>query len=235
MSKKLSTEEFIEKAKSIHGDKYDYSEVVYFDNRTKVKIICPIHNVFEQKPIDHLSHCECPKCSNRYIISTHEFIEKAKNIHNDNYDYSLVNYIATKVKVEIICRIHKSFWQAPANHLLGQGCPKCVGKYMDNELFKEKANRIHNNKYDYSLVEYKNNKSKVKIICLIHNIFEQIPNSHLSGQGCPHCYGTPKKTGSQFIIDAQKIHDNKYDYSLVEYSGNKNKVKIICPTHNVFK
>ena len=101
--------------------------------------------------------------------------------------------------------------------------------------FIEKAKRIHGDKYDYSLVKYIGNKIKVNIICSKHSIFQQTPNSHLNGSGCPKCYGTPQKTTNQFIIDANYIHRNKYDYSLVKYTDNKTKIEIICLKHGKFE
>ena len=98
------------------------------------------------------------------------FIEKAKNIHKDKYDYSKVEYIDSKTKICIICPKHGEFWQTPANHLKGRGCPKCSFKKMSDlklkttNKFIEDAKNIHGDKYDYSKVEYKDNKTKVCII-----------------------------------------------------------------------
>ena len=82
MPKKLTTEEFIEKAKQIHGDKYDYSLTEYKSNKKKVKIICPIHGVFEQRPLNHLQGCGCIKCSGLEKLTTDEFIKRSKQISN---------------------------------------------------------------------------------------------------------------------------------------------------------
>jgi len=129
--KRLTTEEFINKSKEVHGDKYDYSRVNYINNRTKVEIICPIHDSFWQIPASHNDLGNgCPECglikrSDSRTLTTPEFIEKAKEIHNDNYDYSRVNYINNITKVEIICLTHNSFFQKPSNHLVGQGCNIC--------------------------------------------------------------------------------------------------------------
>ena len=100
--------------------------------------------------------------------------------------------------------------------------------------FINKANLIHNNKYDYSKVEYVNSSTKVCIICPKHGEFWQTPRSHLIGQGCPLCNGTFKLTNQEFIEKANKIHNNKYDYSKVEYVNNSTKVCIICPKHGEF-
>ena len=128
--KRSTTEEFIQRARAIHGDKYDYSLVDYKNNKTKVKIICPIHGIFEQKPLSHLSGNNCPQCSSlengkKQTFTNIEFIEKAKEIHGDKYDYSLVDYKTAHNKVSIICKKHGVFEQIAYRHLDGSGCPSC--------------------------------------------------------------------------------------------------------------
>ena len=122
----------------------------------------------------------------RQGLTTELFIHKAKNIHGNKYNYSLVNYINNKTKIKIICPVHGIFKQSPHGHLSGNGCDKCA-KYSTTEEFIDKSIHIHNDKYDYSLVKYINNKTKVKIICIEHGIFEQKPSHHLLGSGCPTC------------------------------------------------
>jgi hypothetical protein len=189
---------FIKECKKIHIDKYDYSLVNYINNKTKVKIICPEHGVFEQcknhnfifevRPDIFLQNRTlCPKCKN-FIFDNETFIKKSKIIHGDKYDYSLVNYINTETKVKIICQKHGEFQQTPHNHLNGNSCPSCVkNKKLSTNDFIEKSKKIHNDKYDYSLVNYINYKTKVKIICPEHGLFEQKSDIHLSGCGCSKC------------------------------------------------
>lgn len=131
MSQKLTTEEFIKKAREVHGDKYDYSKVEYVDNKTKVCIICPIHGEFWQSPEKHLSSQGCKKCHHESIakqfrLGKDKFVEKATAIHNGFYDYSAVEYVNSHTKVQIICPIHGVFPQDPASHLRGHGCPFCA-------------------------------------------------------------------------------------------------------------
>jgi len=192
----MKTKENILKFKKIHGDKYDYSLVNYVNNKTKVKIICPIHGIFEQTPKHHKNGYGCKKCKIDKGVyytkrkSTNQFIEESKKIHGDKYDYSLVDYKNNKTKVKIICPEHGVFEQTPLQHLtLKQNCKKCVVDSYKNGrfLFIEKSRKIHGDKYDYSLVNYVNNKTKVKIICPIHGVFEQRPDSHLNGQNCYKC------------------------------------------------
>jgi superfamily II DNA or RNA helicase len=293
------TNKFIDKARTIHGDRYDYSKVEYVNNTTKVKIVCSIHGEFEQSPSNHYKGQNCPRCVNKHQMSSEEFIKKYKssefydsnydlskinytginnnilvidtvletehNIspfnllngvkcgfrnvvdktnyfikksnlkHGDKYDYSMVNYEKNKGKVKILCPEHGEFEQQPSNHLQGYGCPKCSGVFMDNAFFIDKAKKKHGDRYEYSLVEYINNSIKVKIVCPEHGVFFQNPNSHLSGAGCPKCSGNAKYDDESLIISFKEKHGDKYDYSLVKYSGVDNKIKIICPEHGEFE
>jgi len=169
-------------------------------------------------------------------LTTEEFIKRSESVHQKTYDYSLTKYINARTKVEIICKEHGVFSQRPDYHLAGGGCKKCVSDNQKNTIgnFITKSNEIHDNKYDYSLAEYINAITKVKIICKEHGVFIQKPNDHLSGYGCPICAGNIKSNVKEFIIKSNEIHDNKYDYSLVNYSNAHSKVKIICKEHGLF-
>ena len=128
-------ENFIERARNIHGHKYDYSKVEYIKAKEKVCIICPIHGEFWQKPDSHLSGAKCPKCSHQsYKYTTEEFIEIARKIHGDKYDYSKVEYINRLTPVCIICPIHGEFWQKPREHFKGKGCQKCNESILEKEI-----------------------------------------------------------------------------------------------------
>lgn len=250
MPKRKTKEEFIKDAREKHEGKYDYSKVDYVNAKTKVCIICPGHGEFWQTPTNHLSGKGCPTCgaenrSEKKSSTKEKFIEKAKEKHGDKYDYSKVKYITCDTKVCIICPGHGKFWQTPANHTQGKGCPKCKGDKLrerrtsTKEEFIKKANEKHNDKYDYSKVHYVNNATKVCIICPEHGEFLQTPANHLVGQGCPTCgfensLEKNSLTKEDFIKKANEIHDDKYDYSKVEYVNSKTKVCIICPEHGEF-
>jgi hypothetical protein len=246
---KLNTDEFIKKAKLIHGEKYDYSKVNYITAKNKVLITCKKHGDFEQLPYNHLNGKECIRCSyeQRAINNStglNEFIKRAKLIHGDKYDYSKVNYIKNSTEVTIICPIHGEFKQTPQSHLKSgsYGCRQCsfIGsgnkRKLTNETFVIKAIDKHQNKYEYnSPIEDK----KIKIICPVHGEFIQDIHNHLSGKGCKKC-SIEKNTESQKLklsdfIDKSNIkHNFKYDYSLTNYKKLKEKVKIICPIHGEF-
>ena len=189
--KKLSDnkEKFIQKAKKIHGDKYDYSQVEYTNNHMYVKITCPIHGEFYQTPKNHLQGCGCPRCAGNAQMTTEEFIEKAKLIHGEEYDYTKTKYINNSQKVCITCRIHGDFWVTPTSHLSGHKCKKCIsdGRILTTEEFIKKAQKIHNHDYIYNKTKYIDNKTKVIITCPIHGDFQQRPSDHLEGCRCPVC------------------------------------------------
>lgn len=237
MSLKPSLEDFIKKSREIHGNDYDYSNSIYVNNRTKLKITCPKHGEFSQSPNKHLSGQGCPLCGNEKsaisnTLSQENFIERASQIHNNKYDYSDTKYIANG-KIKISCPIHGVFYQRAKDHLRGVGCPKCVGRNRTTEEFIEKANQIHNNKYDYSETIYNGSKNDVKIICPEHGEFLQTPNTHLSGVGCSKCAGQ-NRTTQDFIKLSKDVHGEKYDYSQATYKSATEKLQIICPKHGVF-
>lgn len=174
--------------------------------------------------------------------TTEEFVNLAKDKHGEKYDYSKVNYVNAKTPVCVICKEHGEFWQLPTSHLGGCGCPACANHpQITTETFIERANKKHNGKYDYSRVVYKNMHTKVCIICPAHGEFWQEPNSHLRSTGCPLC-AVGKRwdirgriTSEDFTKRAKEIHGDKYNYSLVNYTGNHVPVEIICPEHGVFR
>jgi len=241
MVKKLNTLEFINKSIKIHGDKYDYSLVNYINNRTKIIIKCKKHGDFLQRPSSHLQNSGCLNCAKDKLkinlsSTTEEFIIKSNNIHKYRYDYTKVSYINNITKIIIICNKHGEFLQTPAVHLSGNGCSICSNvKKMDKYAFIEKAYKIHGNLYNYSLVEYINNITKIIIICHIHGEFKQTPSNHLRSRGCLNCSrNNLKLTLITFIKKANKLHKNKYDYSKVNYINYETKIIIVCKIHGEF-
>ena len=321
MPKRLTTEQFIEKARAVHGDKYDYSKVVYVGSKSKVEIVCKKHGSFLQTSSDHTSTrgSGCPKCGKElrlknirktqdqileifkkvhgdhydysrvvyrgnenvkieigcpkhgfFLQSAHNHkkghgcnkcgeissglkkrqklagvIEEFKRVHGDRYDYSRVEYVSSHTKVELVCKEHGSFWQTPANHKGGTGCPSCRSKYFsETRSFSldeavENWRKAHGDRYDYSKVVYVNAMTKVEIICKEHGSFWQRPESHKRGQGCIKCgyksISEKKNTGlEQTIKDFKEVHGDRYDYSKVVYDKATTKVEIICEEHGSF-
>ena len=123
---RIDAQTFIERAKKIHGNKYDYSSVIYNGAHSQLKINCPEHGIFIQKSYAHINNKQgCPRCGGTGRLTQKTFIERAKQIHGDKYDYSNVNYKNNKIYINITCRRHKAFKQKPNCHLNGRGCPHC--------------------------------------------------------------------------------------------------------------
>ena len=198
-NKDEKTKIFIRKALRKHGDRYDYSNVVYVKSSKKVEIICRVkgHKPFPIKPNDHLQLHGCKSCAvekraNKRRKTKDEFIREARKVHGDKYDYSKVKYKNANTNIIIICPIHGDFPQTPNQHL-NYGCKKCgfiktgLSRRSNKEIFIKKARKLHGDKYDYSKVNYVNERTEIIIICPIHSDFPQTPHNHLGGQGCPKC------------------------------------------------
>lgn len=224
--RRLTKEEFIKKSNLIYDGLYNYSDVLYVNNKTEVNIYCNnCNSYFKQKPNAHLERkkINC-KCSNK--LTTEKFIERSIILHNNLFNYKNVNYIDSYTKVEIICNnCNSSFWQKPHNHLNGNKCPNCFGTHKKTtEEFIRESKKVHKERYDYSNVIYKNNSSKVKIICKsCKNEFCQIPTDHINGSGCPSCCGgfNPHLPAILYYIKVEKENRNFYKVGITNRTVSK--------------
>ena len=150
MTKKRTTQEFIEICNKIHNNKYDYSMVEYINKDCKVNIICPIHGVFSQRARLHMKGSGCPKCSyeergKKFKKCLNEFIFQSNIIHNNFYSYDKFVYVDSHTKGVITCPIHGDFEQKPNDHLQGKGCPMCNMSKLEKDAYvflsKKKAYR----------------------------------------------------------------------------------------------
>jgi hypothetical protein len=214
--------DFINKSRDRHLNLYDYSLVDYVNSSTVVKIICPTHGEFLQKPSTHIKGSGCLRCSlskkrpNRNS-NTNKFIESAQKIHGNKYDYSKVNYSCNRDNVIIICHIHGEFSQKANSHLNGYGCKEC-GKDIIRSLMKERQvinklnlikdfTKVHGDRYDYSEFKYIDcKKTKSTIICKQHGKFLQTYYSHKKGSGCPSC-NTMSKAQKDLLNYLTNIYD----------------------------
>lgn len=199
MARRATTKEAVEGFEAVHGGRYDYSKVVYTGNKNKVIVVCKEHGEFLIRPNDHTSkRAGCSKCSvvNRAKLQTlpqEEVIETFKIVHGDRYDYSKVVYVRTMDKVTVICKEHGEFEIAPNHHRYGTGCANCgeVKRASSYTLTQEEVivdfRKIHGDRYDYSLVEYTYSKTKVIVLCGEHGEFLITPNAHKRGDGCAKC------------------------------------------------
>lgn len=246
MSKlKYTTEEFIEAAKSKHNNKYTYEKTVYTGMNDKIIVTCPKHGDFEQTARNHLRGDGCQKCYDERrgqskILTTEEFVEKAKKVHQDeNYDYSKVEYTGCRNKVIISCPKHGDFLQDPNHHLQGEGCPKCGVEHKadsnrsNTEEFIRRAIDKHGSRYTYDKVKYVRTNDKVIITCPIHGDFLQTPHSHLQGQGCPDCLNS-------VLEDEVRAYLEKNNFQFTTHQGwdwlvykNKQTVDFFIPQFNM--
>jgi mannose-6-phosphate isomerase-like protein (cupin superfamily)/very-short-patch-repair endonuclease len=235
--RRLSQEEFINKAKMAHNNYYDYSNTKFKTCRDKVDIICPKHGLFGQVASSHLRGAGCAECGKGKIsqsrkYNTEDFIRAANKIHGHKYNYSLMDYISFKSKVTILCKKHGTFKQTPESHLKRNGCPTC-GKLsriekraLSLQEFVFKASKVHKNKYDYSKTKYQNNKTKVSIRCCEHGPFNQRPADHLCGYGCPSC-GSEKRALKHEKMVADFFKHEGLDFLKIQLKLKKKNNKLV--------
>ena len=208
--------DFIEKAVRKHGDIYDYSKVIYIRSTEKVTILCREHGEFQQTPAHHVSGKGCPVCKSGGRLTTGKFVERARAIHGDKYDYSKSEYVDSKTVVVIICREHGEFSQTPHSHLNTVkrcGCQECgkrrsnAKRSMTTDSFIVESRKVHGDKYDYTDTVHVNNKTPVTITCPIHGVFTQTPCHHIhQSSGCPKCSNCgPSRAESDLFDLARSI------------------------------
>ncbi len=204
--------EFINKAREIHGHKYDYSKAIYLGAKSKIEIMCEKHGSFLQNPTNHFEGQGCKLCALQLKTTTQEeFIEKAREIHGNTYDYSKALYSLAGNLVQIICQIHGIFDQKAQSHLKGHGCSECYfnSKVKTQEEFIKQANEVHENRYDYSETIYTGSGDKVYIICKTHGKFHQVAGDHLRKNGCSSCVNKTEGLVNTFLLSLLidfKIH-----------------------------
>ena len=249
----ITHDKFMKRARELYGDKYRYNKVQCINGKSIVKIYCEKHKeYFSIMARKFLGGTICPKCGNenrstKQLKSNEDFIREAQIKHDNKYTYKSTHYRGGKHRVKITCPYHGVFEQLPFHHLKGHGCIKCMGAKSSMERrftledFLEKANLIHQDKYNYDEVQYLGCDSKIKILCKEHNTyFYQTPYCHIKTRsGCPTCAiikaGIARRLNINELIEkAKKIHKNKYNYSKVIYTGCDDKVEIICPVHGSF-
>lgn len=256
---KLSTDDFINKSKIIHGDKYDYTKSNYEGSGKYIIIICKKHGEFKQLPHNHYKYgCgQCGKENSTHIHNTNllnkcknEFISKSINFHNNKYNYTKSNYINVKTKLIVTCNIHGDFSVTPNNHLRGRGCPKCGkinGSKTKSKLFEDYLKiflDIYNNLYTYDKVKWINASTKIDVTCKKHGEFNILPYDHKNGRGCPHCRNQYSKKSIEWlkymseknniIIQHAENYGEKYIYGKTKVDGFCKENNTIYEFHGDF-
>jgi hypothetical protein len=251
MSKQIKTEDFILAAREMHGNKYNYDYVNYQKAIIKIDIFCNIHKIiFKQTPNAHLNGSGCPQCginktTSGKLISEEEYRERLNKLNGDKYSYIFPKEFVRTSKIEVICKIHQSYYAKLNKMLSGTQCKKCVSESyrLGKEKFLNRIMEIHNNNYTYDLTNYIDVQSIIDVICPLHGKFKTKASIHMRGQGkCRQCLIDNAKIHSlsitkdqnAWIKEAKDLHGNKYDYSKVIYINAHSKVEIICPKHGSF-
>ena len=194
MGKKLTLDEFLVKVKKVRPE-YDYSLVTeYINNSTKIPVICHKkdfagreHGVFMITPADLLTNKGCNKCNGKGFTNEDRKIF-CSILYGNKYDYSKSDFSTSKNITTVICPEHGEFKVDYDHHFNAKiGCRYCSYPVRDTESFKKEAIIRHKGYYSYDKSEYVNSHTKVVITCPIHGDFEQSPNAHLRGEGCPDC------------------------------------------------
>jgi len=240
---KFTTKYFIQRAIKVHGNKYDYSKVVYVNAHIKIIIICPIHGEFLQRPQSHLDGAICLQCKiNSQILTTRQFVSKSILLHENKYGYKKTVYTHHKNKVIIYCRKCKRYFEQVANyHLCGCGCPFCSGRIVTSSNCLKKTNPKLAKEWDYN-----KNKSltprdvtsgsseEAYWLCHVCGYSWMATINHRSsGCGCLKCANKSmgdrrRSSKKEFVEKAIKIHDKKYQYNKVNYKNGKINVAIYC-------
>ena len=180
------------KAIEIHGNRYSYDKAVLSHQNTPIEIVCSTHGSFWQSPYTHYK-CKigCPTCAlDADKLDTSKFIQRAKKVFGDEYDYSKSVYTKWNEPITVTCPKHGDWVTRAGSHLSGCRCIACTidDRRLGVDGFIKAARAVHGNKYDYSNVVYNHNKAKVTIGCPTHGSFKMKPNSHTSSRGgCPRC------------------------------------------------
>lgn len=241
MSKK-SFDSVLKKCREIHGNFYEYIENTYVDIDTVFMVICPIHGRFDVKPKNHYSPSKHQGCSKCTIENERKRIEKKwiDIILNETDNYpNLVSYVDSKTKITLLCNEHGEFEKLPET--IREGCPTCnliqrgIEHRVTKEEFIRRATECHNDLYQYDNIKYtKFTEYVYDIYCTEHNgYFDALGSNHVRYK-CNVCHQTTTKTLSEFILEANRVHNNSYTYENVIYINNETKVEITCPTHGTF-
>lgn len=235
---------FLNMALEVHGNKYDYTKVIgTFKNvDSHVEIVCNrCGKSFMQSPYNHIRGSGCKSCNihEAKVKPFSVFLEEANRKHGSgNYDYSQSVYKNTDTCMDIMCmKCNMHFKATPHRHLHGQGCGVCQGNVVDRKTFEIRAKKIHQNFYDYSLINYVNGSVPINIRCnRCNQCFVQIPNNHLNGHGCPSCAYKinglkHRKPFYKFVEDARSKHGDKFEY--IEKSYSSASVEIYCKKHDI--
>ena len=242
--KNLKWKKFIEKATERYGSLFSYDESEYTKSSEKITVTCAKHGAFRIAPTVLLRLTYgCKGCSEENmhqnkIRNLTEFIARATEKHGDRFAYDKAVYKGVENPITIKCDVHGYVTQRAALHLIGRGCKKCTAddanERSTTETYIQDAVAVHGDRYDYSLTQYENTVTKVKIICKIHGLFEVLPADHLR-TNCSKCYHESLRYSTDdFVARARLVHGDLYVYDQCRYTIMTENVTIICKQHGEF-
>jgi len=239
---------FLERARAQYGRDvnkiYDYSGVNYERAKSQLTIRCIKHdNTFTQRADVHLKGgIGCKLCKKdtplrAKVKNTKDVIRIGTRLHGDLDTYEKTNYINSKIKIIVTCKIHGDYEISPKSYLQGARCSKCgvENKYITKEEAKAICASVHGDTYEYNWDTYKNSSSKMDIKCKIHGWFRQRMNTHMSGHGCVKC-GVASRTFTQSnVLHKIKHHfRNRYTYEKFVYVNDDTFATLTCNKHGDF-
>jgi len=238
---KITTKDIVQRFVDKHGDRFDYSKVNYQHSDKKVIIICKEHGPFFQTASAHIRGRGCAQCSQKFQYHNQDsMIKKFISIHGNRYDYSKSIYKGVKNKIIITCREHGDFYQRVDGHFQGNGCKTCADAlassrfYFSHDALIESFNKVHLNRYDYSLIDYKNCRTKITIICDKHGTFQQKPKDHLAGKGCPSCKSSKGEAKIRNFLDLHGIfYQEQYPLCPNPFTGFSLRSDFYVPSFNM--
>ena len=247
----LKVEEFIERARASHGDKYDYSLVHQFKRQKEyVKIICPIHGEFEQSAQSHYLGSECTKCwqdrrSSVLSDSWEETLIDFREEHGYTYEYDESTFVNVSTPMTLFCKKHGAFNQKPVSHKNGRGCSKCGRDRIKASLLTSwndvlrSFKKIHGNRFTYNSKSYKDLDTSMEMFCSLHGKFLQTPKNHRNGSKCNECAiieSSQKRIlpWSDVLKSFKSVHRDEYDYVESTYISTDENMEIICKKHGSF-
>lgn len=215
--------QFIDDARSVHGDRYNYSQVRYMQGRGHVTIVCSVHGPFQQAPMNHLQGKGCRQCPYKNSIGQKEFLCRANETHGDKYAYNQTVYRGENKSITVMCKTHGLFTSTPKMHCNGTGCRQCFysGRTLTMGRWLQIARQRHGDRYNYDSVVYISSRTPVTIECKVHGTFQQVSNEHLQGGGCPRCVHKVSKPSLEWLHVIARL-----DQTHIQHGGTGGEVRL---------
>ena len=229
MPKKITRNDYLQRCKE---KGLDLPIEDYVDSKTKIKHKCKQGHIYIQSPSKHLRGQGCPKCNGKYHRTYEDYYNECKE---KGLDLPIEKYINSYTKIKHKCKQGHIYEQTPSKHLQGQGCPLCGG--TKKKTPEEYYNECKEKGLNLPIEDYKGALVKIKHKCKQGHIYEQIPNSHLQGQGCP-IWGNKrqsKKITKMHDDYLQECRDKGYDLPIEDYVNSGTKIKHKCLKGHTYK